>query len=116
MKMSIIALAVMFPLMGMTTVNVKCGKASWYGGKFHGRTTANGEKFNKNAMTAASKTLKFGTVLLVTNKSNGRSVKVRINDRGPYVGNRILDVSKAAAVSLGFKDKGVTTICMKKLR
>ncbi len=83
------------------------GTASWYGPGFHGRKTANGERFDENALTAAHKTLPFGTYLKVTNRWNSKSVVVRINDRGPYVGNRSLDLSKAAAQCLGSTGKGV---------
>ena len=83
------------------------GSASWYGPKFHGRQTANGEIFDENALTAAHKTLPFNTQLKVTNRMNGRSVIVRINDRGPYIGQRSLDLSKAAAHCLGSTQSGV---------
>jgi len=79
---------------------VQEGEASWYGPGFHGRKTASGERFNTNEMTAAHKTLPFGTVLKVTNLSNGNSVIVTINDRGPYVRGRIIDLSKAAKDAL----------------
>ncbi len=77
------------------------GVASWYGGNFHGRTTANGEKYNMWSLTAAHKTLPFGTRVKVTNTNNGDTVIVRINDRGPFVGGRIIDLSKAAANEIG---------------
>lgn len=77
------------------------GIASYYGGKFHGRKTASGETFDQNDMTCAHKTLPFGTKLEVTNPSNGKSVNVTVNDRGPYKKNRVLDLSKAAASKLG---------------
>ncbi len=86
------------------------GKASWYGPGFHGRLTANGEKYNQFSLTAAHKSLKFGQVLHVKNKANNKSVLVRINDRGPYVGNRIIDLSEAAMDILGGKKKGVIDI------
>jgi rare lipoprotein A len=76
------------------------GVASWYGGRFQGRKTTNGERFNTNALTAAHKTLPFGTRVRVTNKKNGLSVIVRINDRGPFVRGRVIDVSHAAARAL----------------
>ena len=81
--------------------------ASWYGKKFHGRLTANGERFDMNSLTAAHKTLKFGTKVKVTCVSTGKSVVVRINDRGPFHGNRAIDLSKAAATAIGLKDRGV---------
>lgn len=77
------------------------GIASYYGKRFHGRTTANGERFNMRALTAAHKTLPFGTKVRVTNPRNGRSVVVRINDRGPYAGGRAIDLSRAAAEEIG---------------
>lgn len=84
-----------------STSGAYSGLASWYGGKFHGRKTANGERFNQNALTAAHKTLPFGTRVRVTNVNNGRSVVVRINDRGPYVRGRVIDLSRAAASRIG---------------
>jgi rare lipoprotein A len=77
------------------------GKASWYGPGFHGRLTANGERFNTNALTAAHKSLPFGTRVRVTNGRTGRAVVVRINDRGPFVQGRVIDLSKAAAKAIG---------------
>ena len=86
------------------------GKASWYGPNFHGRRTANGEVFNQNALTAAHPSLKFGTKVKVTNLNNGRSVVVRINDRGPYAGGRVIDLSAAAARSLNMVRSGVARV------
>ncbi|MBI5834301.1 MAG: septal ring lytic transglycosylase RlpA family protein [Armatimonadetes bacterium] len=86
------------------------GSASWYGSEGHGGPTASGERFNMYAMTAAHKTLKLGTWILVTNLRNGKQVVVRINDRGPYAGGRILDLSYAAASALDFVGSGVTTV------
>lgn len=86
------------------------GLASWYGHPHHGRTTANGEIFDMHAMTAAHRTLPFGTWLLVENLNDGQSVRVRVNDRGPYVGKRILDVSRAAGVALGMMGPGVVPV------
>ena len=77
------------------------GTASWYGGKFNGRKTANGETYDMWEMTAAHKSLPFGTRVKVTNTSNGNSTVVRINDRGPYVGGRVIDLSRAAANDIG---------------
>lgn len=82
------------------------GIASWYGREFHGKMTASGERFDMNEMTAAHKTLPFGTLLEVKNLDNGKSVKVRINDRGPYRGKRILDLSHAAAKKLDMVSSG----------
>jgi rare lipoprotein A len=87
------------------------GKASWYGGRFHGRKTASGERFDKRAMTAAHRELPFGTKLRVTSINTGRSVVVRINDRGPFGRReRIIDVSEAAAEALGMKSAGVVKV------
>ena len=86
------------------------GEASWYGPGFHGRLTANGERYNQNAMTAAHRSLRFGTRVKVTNLNNGRSVILRINDRGPYVKGRVIDVSAAAARSLGMIKTGVAPV------
>ena len=86
------------------------GLASWYGGKFHGRKTASGERFDKHAMTAAHRSLPFGTRVKVTNLENGRSVIVRINDRGPFAKKRIIDVSRAAARKLGMLQAGLVRV------
>jgi len=86
------------------------GTASWYGSDFHGKETASGETYNQYAMTAASKTLPLGSTAKVTDVETGKSVTVKINDRGPYVGNRVLDLSKAAASKIGMKEKGVTKV------
>ena len=86
------------------------GQASWYGDDFHNKKTANGEVFNMHDMTAAHKTLPMPSIVRVTNLENGSSIKVRVNDRGPFVDNRIIDLSKAAANKLGFKNKGVITV------
>jgi rare lipoprotein A len=88
------------------------GRASWYGGKHHGGPTASGERFNKNAMTAAHRSLRMNTRVRVTNKRNGRSVIVRINDRGPYGKGRIIDLSEAAARKLGMIDAGVVPVTL----
>ena len=85
---------------------VETGVASWYGPGFHGKTTSNGERYNQNAMTAAHKLLPFGTRLKVINLDNGRTTEVRINDRGPFVDSRIIDLSRAAARDLGMIGKG----------
>ena len=85
-------------------------RASWYGPGFHGRKTANGEVFNMYAMTAAHKTLKLGTRILVENIENGMQAVLRVNDRGPYIQGRALDVSKRAADVLGFREDGVARI------
>ncbi len=86
------------------------GTASWYGPGFHGRTTANGESYDMYAMTAAHKTLKFGTKVKVTNNENGKSVLVRINDRGPYIGGRVIDLSKSAANAIDMIRPGTAKV------
>ncbi len=86
------------------------GVASYYGVPFHGRPTASGEIFSQDSMTAAHLTLAFGTLLKVTNRSNGKTVVVKINDRGPFIAGRIIDLSKAAADSLDFIAQGLVTV------
>ncbi len=92
-----------------TSVGVQEGLATFYGGKFHGKPTASGEPFNKNAFTAAHRKLRFGTRVRVTNKRNGRTVEVRINDRGPF-GRAIIDLSEAAARQLNMIEAGVVPV------
>ncbi len=91
-------------------LDVIYGSASYYGRDFHGKKTANGETFDMYALTAAHKTLPFGTICKVTNLENHKTVIVRINDRGPFVDNRILDLSRGAADALGLIDKGVCRV------
>lgn len=91
---------------------LQTGRASWYGDKFHGRMTANGERYNMNAMTAAHKTLPFGTQVCVRSLVSGHEVLVRINDRGPYAGNRIIDVSRGAAEKLGMIRLGLKEVAL----
>jgi rare lipoprotein A len=86
------------------------GTASWYGPRFHGKKTANGEAFNQNKLTAAHRTLPLGTRVEVTNVTNGKSVEVKITDRGPYVNGRVIDLSRAAAIRLGMKDAGLARV------
>jgi rare lipoprotein A len=86
---------------------IQQGPVSWYGPGFHGRRTANGEVFDTHELTMAHRSLEFGSQVRVTNLENGRSVVVRVNDRGPYVRGRIADLSHAAAHELGFVDDGV---------
>lgn len=92
---------------------IKKGIASWYGPGFHGKKTATGERFNMYAMTAAHKTLPLSSYAEITNPANHRSVIVRINDRGPFHGNRILDLSYAAAKKLGIHSKGAGSVVIK---
>ena len=91
------------------------GIASWYGPGFHGRKTANGERFNQYELTAAHPTYEFGTQLCVRSELTGQSVVVRVNDRGPFVKNRVIDLSKAAAEELGMLDRGVKSVEIYKL-
>ena len=86
------------------------GEASWYGGKFQGRTTANGERFDMNQLTAAHRSLPFGSRVRVTNQATKESVVVRINDRGPYAGNRVIDLSRAAAKAVRLIGPGVAPV------
>ncbi len=95
---------------GPVRVRLSSGLASWYGPGFHGNRSASGEIYNQNAMTAAHRSLPFGTYVQVTNMDNGRSVVVRINDRGPFVGGRVIDLSAAAARALGVTQTGVAPV------
>lgn len=86
------------------------GVASWYGSDFHGKSTANGEKYDMDGLTAAHRTLPLPSIVRVTNLSNGRSIKLRVNDRGPYARGRIIDVSRTAAKLLGFQGPGTARV------
>jgi rare lipoprotein A len=90
-----------------TAGDITQGRASYYADSLQGNKTASGEAYDKNAMTAAHRTLDFGTVLRVTYPKAGKTVKVRVNDRGPHVKDRLIDVSGAAAAALGLKEDGV---------
>jgi rare lipoprotein A len=94
-----------------TSALAQCGSASWYALT---SKTANGERMNPSAMTAAHRTLPFGTKIKVTNQRNGKEVVVRINDRGPFAKGRVLDLSKAAAQKLGFIRSGHVKVCVEK--
>jgi rare lipoprotein A len=104
--LALAVLAITLPF-GAARASVQEGLVSWYGAQFHDRPTASGELFDVNAMTMAHPSLPFGTRVRVTNLRNGRSVVVRVNDRGPFVGSRIADLSEAAASSLGMRSRGV---------
>ena len=93
----------------------RTGDASWYGPAFHGRSTASGERYNMLDLTAAHRTLPFGSYVRVTNRVNSRSLVVRINDRGPFVGRRIIDLSYTAAKILGIPKDGVMKVTLKVL-
>src|SRR4051812_21060002 len=92
------------------TEPIQSGAASWYGPGFQSKRTANGERFNTNDLTAAHRTLPFGAKVRVTNERTGRSVVVRINDRGPYAHGRVIDLSKAAAEAVGIEGVGQVTL------
>jgi len=93
----------------------KTGIASWYGPGFHGKLTANGETYDQNALTAAHKTLPMPSIVQVTNLDNGRSIKVTVNDRGPYAFGRVIDMSRRGAQLLGFHRKGTARVRVKVL-
>lgn len=88
------------------------GQASWYGAKLHRRRTASGERFDMHALTAAHRTLPFGTQVCVRSLVSDKAVKVRINDRGPHAANRIIDLSRAAAQSLGMLERGTKSVAL----
>lgn len=99
-------------IVGDAAASTYNGYASWYGPGFQGRTTASGERFNQNALTAAHRSLPFGTRVRVTNRNNGRSVVLRINDRGPYHGHRIIDLSRGAASAIGMLKAGTAPVTL----
>lgn len=92
------------------------GKASFYHDKFQGRTTANGEKFDQGKLTCASKSYKFGSIIKVTNLKNNKHVICRVNDRGPFVKGRVIDLSKSAFKAIGDLDKGVIKVILEKIK
>jgi rare lipoprotein A len=91
-------------------IETEVGVASWYGSKLNGQLTASGERLDRQRLTAAHRTLPFGTMLEVTNRKNGRKVLVRVNDRGPLRKSRIIDLSPAAAAVLGMRKKGLAVV------
>ena len=91
------------------------GMASWYGRQFHGRKTASGETFDMNALTAAHRSLPLNCYIRVTNNSNGKSVVVKVNDRGPFHGNRVLDLSYGAAKQLGITNAGTAKVSIERV-
>ena len=93
----------------------ECGQASYYGPGLHGGLTASGERFNAGGLTAAHPWYPMGTWVRVTNRNNGRSVQVRINDRGPYAGGRIIDVAEGAAARIGLHSTGVAPVCIARI-
>lgn len=98
--------------LGANPAHASCGEASYYGPGLFGNRTASGEILRPGSMTAAHPYLPLGTWVRVTNQRNGRSISLRINDRGPYVGNRVIDVSTAAASKLGMLASGVANVCI----
>lgn len=104
--------AVALPLAEPLPLAREQGGASWYAHYFHGRRTANGERYDQNQLTAAHKTLPFGTVVRVRSEVNGKEVDVRINDRGPFVAGRVIDLSQAAARALGMLQLGVKRVTL----
>ena len=107
-----LALMMVAPTLVAAKSKSQCGSASWYALTSR---TASGERMNPNLMTAAHRYLRFGTKVRVTNKRNGKSVVVRINDRGPFAKGRIIDVSRIAASKLGFIRAGHTSVCLQSL-
>lgn len=106
----LVLLCALFSLASCSRKITETGKASYYADKFEGRRTASGSVFHQNSLTAAHRTLPFGTKVKVVNISNGRSVKVRITDRGPFAEGRIIDLSKKAAKKLGMVTTGVAEV------
>jgi rare lipoprotein A len=104
------------PGSSLQVLQASTGQASWYGPGFYGSRTANGEKLRKGTLTAAHRTLPFGTRVRVTNLWNGRSAVVRINDRGPFHGNRVIDLAHGAAQELGVASSGVAKVKLEVLR
>jgi rare lipoprotein A len=100
---------------GAAVAGDQCGGASWYGPGFHGKKAASGQRFNENAMTAAHRSLPFGTVVKVVDQRTGKAINVTINDRGPFHKGRIIDLSKAAATKLGFRNAGTTKVCIERV-
>ena len=100
------------PATEMPAAELGRGNASWYGPGFHGKRTASGERFDMNELTAAHRTLPFGTRVRVRNVQTGREVVVRINDRGPRISDRIIDLSRAAAVALDFVQAGEVAVVL----
>ncbi len=112
-SVALVGLAVVFSLFGPY---YEAGIASWYGPGFDGNLTANGEVYDMNGVSAAHKTLPFGTIVRVVDLDSGRSIVVRINDRGPFVEGRIIDLSKGAAAELGIVEKGITPVGLRIVR
>jgi rare lipoprotein A len=110
----LVAMTITSTLLPLAAIAGQQGQASWYGYE-GGRVTANGERYNPGSLTAAHPTLPMGTKVRVTNNRNGRSVVVRINNRGPFTGGRIIDLSEAAAAAIGIKSSGVGNVSIESL-
>ena len=110
MKLKLLALLLLVAIPAGRALAAEKGIASYYADSLHGNPTASGEPYDKNALTAAHRTLDFDTMVKVTNLDNGSSVVLRINDRGPHVKKRIIDVSGAAADALGLKQSGTAEV------
>ena len=113
---SVVALLGLILLYQVAGPYYEVGIASWYGPGFDGNYTANGEVYDMNGISAAHKTLPFGTIVRVVEFSTGKSIIVRINDRGPFIEGRIIDLSKGAARKLGIIDKGITKVGLRIIR
>ncbi len=113
---SVVALLGLVLLYQVAGPYYEVGIASWYGPGFDGNYTANGEVYDMNGISAAHKTLPFGTIVRVVEFSTGKSIIVRINDRGPFIEGRIIDLSKGAARELGIIDKGITKVGLRIIR
>jgi rare lipoprotein A len=109
-RISTVTLFFLLLFFGMSEAQVQTGKASFYADKFEGHPTASGEKYKHSKLTAAHKTLPFGTKVRVTNVANNETVEVTINDRGPYVDGRVIDLSKSAAEKLGYVNNGLADV------
>ena len=114
-RKAVFVAAIAAAFLSSTAAYAQCGGASWYGPGFNGKLAASGEIFNENAMTAAHRSLPFGTKVMVTDQRTGNAIEVIINDRGPFHGGRIIDLSKAAATKLGFRNRGTTSVCLSQL-
>jgi rare lipoprotein A len=113
---NIVVVASLLAVLASTTgafAGDQCGGASWY--SLPGNRTASGDRMNPSAMTAAHKTLPFGTKVNVVDQRTGKSIRVTINDRGPFVKGRIIDLSKAAATKLGFRNAGHAKVCIERV-
>jgi rare lipoprotein A len=113
---SVVALLGLILLYQVAGPYYEVGIASWYGPGFDGNLTSNGEVYDMNGISAAHKTLPFGTIVRVVEFSTGKSIVVRINDRGPFIEGRIIDLSKGAARKLGIIDKGITKVGLRIIR